>query len=114
MPRRIQHHEAHIAACLADNGRPVDAGPVVGVALDGTGYGSDGTIWEESGWSAIRGFRRAAHLEVLPLPGGDSAIHHPWRIAAAYLHALDFDERLPLGEFCPRTSCACGRWSTAS
>ncbi len=102
MPRRIQHHEAHIAACLADNGRPVDAGPVVGVALDGTGYGSDGTIWGGE-WLVgdYRGFRRAAHLEVLPLPGGDSAIHHPWRIAAAYLHALDFDERLPLGEFCP-------------
>ena len=102
MPRRIQHHEAHVAACLADNGRPVDGGPVIGVALDGTGYGSDGTIWGGE-WLVgdYRGFRRAAHLEVLPLPGGDSAIHHPWRIAAAYLHALQFDERLPLGEFCP-------------
>lgn len=102
MPRRIQHHEAHIAACLADNGHPMDVGPVIGVALDGTGYGSDGTIWGGE-WLVgdYRGFRRVAHLEVLPLPGGDSAIHHPWRIAAAYLHALELDERLPLGEFCP-------------
>jgi hydrogenase maturation protein HypF len=101
-PRRIQHHEAHIAACLADNGRATDTGPVIGVALDGTGYGTDGHIWGGE-WLVgdYAGFHRVAQLEYLPLPGGDAAIHHPWRIAAAYLHALGMDERLPLGEFCP-------------
>ena len=101
-PRRVQHHEAHIAACLADNGRAKDCDPSIGVALDGTGYGADGAIWGGE-WmvGGYAGFLRAAQLEYLPLPGGDAAIHHPWRIAAAYLHALGMDERLPLGQFCP-------------
>ncbi|MCU0519202.1 MAG: carbamoyltransferase HypF [Anaerolineae bacterium] len=107
-PRRVQHHEAHIAACLADNGRPgysdpvKDSDPVIGVALDGTGYGTDGAIWGGE-WmvGGYAGFQRVAQLEYLPLPGGDAAIHHPWRVAAAYLHALGMDERLPLGQFCP-------------
>ncbi|MGC8837341.1 MAG: Sua5/YciO/YrdC/YwlC family protein, partial [Anaerolineae bacterium] len=89
----VQHHHAHIAACLADNAWPPEAGPVIGVALDGTGYGEDGRIWGGEWLVAdYRGFRRAVHLEYLPLPGGDAATREPWRIAVAYTHAL-------LGEF---------------
>jgi len=88
-PIPIQHHRAHIAACLADNHWPLDAGPVIGVALDGTGYGDDGAIWGGE-WLVgdYSGLRRAAHLEYLPLPGGDAATRHPARIAAGYLYAL--------------------------
>ncbi|MGC9350350.1 MAG: carbamoyltransferase HypF [Anaerolineae bacterium] len=101
-PYRVQHHHAHIAACLADNGWSPEAGPVIGVALDGSGYGEDGRIWGGEWFVGdYTGFTRAAHLAYQPLPGGDAAIRHPWRIAVAYLHALSADERLPLGEFCP-------------
>jgi hydrogenase maturation protein HypF len=85
----IQHHQAHIAACLVDNGWPSDGGPVIGVAWDGTGYGLDGRIWGgEFFIGDYRGFRRAAHLEYLPMPGGDAAILNPWRLALGYLYAL--------------------------
>ncbi len=88
-PLQVQHHHAHIAACLADNGWQPEQGPVIGVALDGTGYGTDGAIWGGEWLIAGYGdFRRAAHLEYLPLPGGDAAIREPWRIAAAYVYAL--------------------------
>ena len=88
----IQHHYAHIASCLADNGWPLDGGPVIGVALDGTGYGLDGRIWGcEFLLADYRGFRRVAHLEYLPLPGGDAAIRNPYRIAIGYLVALGLD-----------------------
>lgn len=105
-PLRVQHHRAHIAACLADNGWPRDGGPVIGVALDGTGYGDDGTIWGGEWFVGdYSGFERVAHLEPLPLPGGDAATRHPWRIAVAYLHALlaseDFPEELCFADFCP-------------
>jgi len=82
----VQHHHAHIASCLADNGV---AGPVIGVALDGTGYGPDGRIWGGEFLVAdLAGFRRAGHLEYLPLPGGEAAIHKTWRLALAYSQAL--------------------------
>jgi hydrogenase maturation protein HypF len=85
----IQHHEAHVAACLADNGWSTEAGPVLGVAWDGTGYGRDGRIWGGEFFAGdYRGFRRVAHLEYLPMPGGEAAIHHPWRLALGYLYAL--------------------------
>jgi hydrogenase maturation protein HypF len=85
----IQHHQAHIAACLVDNGWPGDGGPVIGVAWDGTGYGLDGTIWGgEFFVGDYSGFQRAAHLETLPMPGGDTAIRYPWRLALAYVYAL--------------------------
>jgi len=101
-PHRVQHHKAHTAACMADNGWPADAGPVIGVALDGTGYGEDGQIWGGEWFIGdYSGFERVAHLEALPLPGGDAAIRHPWRTAVAYLHALELDDGMPLGEFCP-------------
>jgi hydrogenase maturation protein HypF len=85
----IQHHHAHIAACLADNGWPADGGPVIGVAWDGTGYGLDGQIWGgEFFVGGYHGFRRAAHLEYLPMPGGDAAIRNPWRLALGYVYVL--------------------------
>jgi hydrogenase maturation protein HypF len=85
----IQHHHAHIAACLADNGWDPDGGPVIGVAWDGTGYGSDGQIWGgEFLTGDYRGFHRAAHLEYLPMPGGDTAVLNPWRLALGYLYTL--------------------------
>ncbi len=79
----VQHHHAHIASCLADNG---DAGPVLGVAFDGLGYGTDGTLWGgEFLLADLTGFQRLAHLVPVPLPGGAAAIRQPWRMAAAYL-----------------------------
>ena len=81
----VQHHHAHIASCLADNGAD---GPVIGVAFDGTGYGPDGTIWGGEFLVAdLAGFERAGHLAAVPMPGGAAAIRQPWRMAAAYLDA---------------------------
>jgi hydrogenase maturation protein HypF len=81
----VQHHHAHIASCLADNG---EEGPVIGVAFDGTGFGGDGTIWGgEFLLADLAGFERAGHLEPVPMPGGTAAIRQPWRMAAAYLDA---------------------------
>jgi hydrogenase maturation protein HypF len=81
----VQHHHAHVAACLADNGEP---GPVIGVAFDGLGYGTDGTIWGgELLVADLVGFRRAGHLEVVAMPGGTAAIKEPWRMAASWLDA---------------------------
>ncbi|MGD8475350.1 MAG: carbamoyltransferase HypF, partial [Anaerolineae bacterium] len=74
---------------LVDNEWPVDGGPVIGVAWDGTGYGLDGHIWGgEFFVGDYCGFRRAAHLEYLPMPGGDTAIRNPWRLALGYAYAL--------------------------
>jgi hydrogenase maturation protein HypF len=88
----IQHHQAHIAACLADNGWQPDDGPVIGVAWDGTGYGLDGHVWGGEFFTGdYGGFRRAAHLETLPMPGGDTAIRNPWRLALGYVYALTGD-----------------------
>jgi hydrogenase maturation protein HypF len=85
----VQHHHAHIASCLADNGWLPDDGPVIGVAWDGTGFGTDGRIWGGEFLVAdYRGFRRAAHLEYLPMPGGEAAIRNPYRLAIGYLYAL--------------------------
>ncbi|MHC4732046.1 MAG: Kae1-like domain-containing protein, partial [Planctomycetota bacterium] len=79
----VQHHHAHIASCMAENG--VD-GRVIGIALDGTGYGTDGRIWGGevlvAGYAA---FERAVHLAYAPMPGGAAAIHEPWRMAVGYL-----------------------------
>ena len=82
----VQHHHAHLAACLVDNGQE---GPAIGVIWDGTGYGLDGHIWGgEFLIGDCRGFQRAAHLQYLPLPGGDEAVRRPYRIAWAYLQTL--------------------------
>ena len=81
----VQHHHAHIASCLADNRA---AGPVIGVAFDGTGYGPDGTIWGGEFLVAdLATFERGGHLAPVPMPGGAAAIRQPWRMAAAYLDA---------------------------
>jgi hydrogenase maturation protein HypF len=88
----VQHHHAHIASCLAENGA---AEAVIGVALDGTGYGPDGHIWGGEFMIAdYRSFERRGHLEYLPLPGGAAAIKKPWRIAAGYLYALLGEEAM--------------------
>ena len=91
----VQHHQAHIAACLADNGWAAepdsgpDSGPVIGVAWDGTGYGLDGHIWGgEFFVGDYGGLERVAHLEYLPMPGGEAAIRNPWRLALGYVYAL--------------------------
>jgi len=79
----VQHHHAHIASCMAEN--HLD-GDVVGIALDGTGYGTDGNIWGgEVLITNYRNFHRAAHLEYVPMPGGPAAIREPWRMAVSYL-----------------------------
>ena len=88
----VQHHHAHIASCLADNG---EAGPVIGVAFDGTGYGTDAAIWGgEFLLADLADAERAGHLEGVPMPGGAAAIRQPWRMAAVYLDAA-FPEGLP-------------------
>ncbi len=80
----VQHHEAHIASAIIENNIK---GNVIGVAFDGTGYGSDGFIWGgEFFIGGLKGFRRAAHLEYIPMPGGEMAIKEPWRMAASYLY----------------------------
>ena len=79
----VQHHHAHIASCMAENHLE---GRVIGFALDGTGYGTDGKIW--GGEVLIAGyedFERGAHIEYVLLPGGAAAIHEPWRMAFSYL-----------------------------
>ena len=81
----VQHHHAHAAACVAEHG---ETGPALALVFDGTGYGTDGTLW---GGELLRcdlgSFERLAHLEPVPLPGGEAAIREPWRVAAAYLEA---------------------------
>jgi len=90
----VQHHHAHIAACMAEHGLNE---PVIGVSFDGTGYGEDGAIWGgEFLVGDYKSFQRAAHLEYFPLPGGDAAIKKPARTALALLWSLslEWDERL--------------------
>ncbi len=93
----VQHHHAHVASCLADNG---ETGPVIGVAFDGLGWGTDGTVWGgEILVADLAGFERVGHLDTVPMPGGAAAIREPWRMAAAWLDAIygpDVPEHLAL------------------
>jgi hydrogenase maturation protein HypF len=97
---KVQHHHAHIASVMAENGAD-GSRPVIGFSFDGTGYGSDGAIWGGEVLVAdYRGFRRAAHLKYFPLPGGDAAIRRPYRTALAALWAAGMtwhEELLPVG-----------------
>jgi hydrogenase maturation protein HypF len=93
----VQHHHAHIVSCMAEN--HVE-GPVIGLAFDGTGYGSDGSIWGgEVLIARLDRFERAAHLAHIPMPGGAAAIKEPWRMAVSYLYGAYgkdlFNRRLP-------------------
>jgi hydrogenase maturation protein HypF len=124
----VQHHHAHIASCMAENHLE---GRVIGIALDGTGYGTDGRVWGgEILLTDYLDFERAAHFCYVPMPGGAAAIREPWRMAASYLRhafgpelfrlAILFVEQIPVSKLrtvyqmaergvnCPLTS-SCGR-----
>jgi hydrogenase maturation protein HypF len=89
----VQHHHAHFASCLAENGL---TGPALGVCFDGTGYGLDGTIWGGEFLAGTLGsVSRAAHLLPVPMPGGERAIREPWRMAISHLRAAGEDTDLP-------------------
>ena len=94
---RVQHHHAHIAAVLAEHACHER---VLGVALDGTGYGDDGTAWGGEFLAAdLTGYERRAHFAYLPLPGGDRAAVEPWRLALWVLHGMygaELAKRAPL------------------
>jgi hydrogenase maturation protein HypF len=84
----VQHHHAHIAACLTENARALDAPPVLGVALDGLGYGTDGMIWGgEFLLCDYRAFERLGTFRPVAMPGGTAASREPWRNLYAHLTA---------------------------
>jgi hydrogenase maturation protein HypF len=105
----VQHHHAHVASCMADNGVE---GEVIGVAMDGLGFGTDGRLWGGEFLVAdFAHFERIAHLDYIPMPGGAKAIREPWRMAAMYLsRALGerfLDAKIPFVRALDR-----GAWAT--
>ena len=100
----VQHHHAHIASVMAEHQLSGDR-PVIGFSFDGTGYGTDGAIWGgELLLADYSGFNRLAHLNYVPLAGGDVAVKRPYRLALTSLWqaGLDWDEALPAVQVCPQ------------
>ncbi len=90
----VQHHHAHVVSCMAEHDI---VGPVIGLAFDGAGYGTDGKVWGgEVLLADPTSFRRAAHLAYVPMPGGSAAIREPWRMAVSYLYRAFGDDFLEL------------------
>jgi hydrogenase maturation protein HypF len=106
--RSVQHHHAHIASAMAENGHD-GTEPVIGFAFDGTGYGDDGAVWGgEVLLADYDGYDRAAHLRYAWLPGGDAGVRNPCRMALSQLHAagIEWDPGLPSVAACSATERA--------
>ena len=100
----VQHHHAHIASVMAENGLPNEK--VIGFAFDGTGFGDDGNIWGGEVLIAdYKGFERAAHLDYFPLAGGDASIKKPYRVALSLLKEanIEWNEKFGCVSFCSET-----------
>ena len=91
---RVQHHHAHAASCMAENGIPLEAAPTLALVFDGLGYGPDGSFWGgEFLLADYAGFRRVGAFKPVAMPGGERAIREPWRMALAYLRqTFDWSE----------------------
>ncbi len=102
---RVQHHYAHILSCMAENEMDLTQ-PVLGISWDGTGYGTDGTVW---GGEFLRGkgasFKRIAHLATFSLPGGDRAVKEPRRTAMGLLYEVYGDRAFDMPELAPVRNC---------
>ncbi|MCD5397583.1 carbamoyltransferase HypF [candidate division NPL-UPA2 bacterium] len=91
---QVQHHHAHVAGCMAENGLEEK---VIGVAFDGSGHGVDGASWGgEFLLADFKGFQRRAHFQYIPLPGGEMAIKEPWRLVVSYLYQIYGDDFLKM------------------
>ena len=89
----VQHHHAHVAACMAENGWSLDGGKVLGIVLDGLGYGDNGTLWGgEFLLADYSGYKRVGHFKSIAMLGGTQAILQPWRNTWAHLQALGWSE----------------------